>query len=148
MKKYYIFFIIFIAIFYIPFVRADQNQKDKIQVNSDKLTLNQDDLSATFSGSVVILFEDGALKTNIIKVYYKKEEDNHKIDKIIFPEKFTITKDSGKEIIIADSGEYLNNKNKLILNGNVILYKDGNIIITEQAVYFTKLKNINHKNGS
>lgn len=146
MTKYLCFFTLIIFSFSSTYGNADLNL-DTININSDKLGLDQEESSATFTGSVVIAFEDLALKTDNIKVLYKKGNKKNKLDTIVIPQKFVVTKSCGKEIVIADSGLYIHDKNKLILKGNVILYKDGDIITSDKAVYITKIKQINQKNG-
>ncbi len=146
MTKYLYFFTL--IVFAFSSAHGDSELSlEAININSDKLSLDQEESSATFTGSVVVEFEDLELKTDNIKALYKEVNKKNKLDTVIIPQKFVVTKSDGKEIVIADSGIYIHNNNKLILKGNVILYKDGDIILSDKAVYFTKIKQITQKDG-
>jgi lipopolysaccharide transport protein LptA len=145
MNKYLYYFALIILSFSSAYGETELNL-DAININSDKLSLDQEESSAVFTGSVVVEFEDLELKTDNIKALYKKSDKKNKLDTVIIPQKFVVTKSGGKEIVIADSGLYMHDHNKLILKGNVILYKDGDIIISDKAVYITKIKQITQKN--
>lgn len=141
------YILVFTLIFTIISSTSATITQDAIHINSDKLTINKKDMSASFTGCVLIEFEDRKLKTDSIKIYYKQENNKRTIDKIIIPKKFVITKNKSKEIVIADNGEYIKSENKLVLKGNVVLYKEGDVIITDKAVYFIKIKHINYEDA-
>ncbi len=118
-----------------------------ITITSDFLNLDQNNLSASFKGSVTVLFDDIILKTNFLKIYYINHDNKKSIDKIEIPGKLKAIKKLANEIVIADSGEYIVNLNKLTLKGNVTMQKDDNILVTDKMIYFSKLKSTLKKNN-
>ncbi len=111
-----------------------------IIINSDFLNLDNNNFSATFKGSVTIIFEDIILKTNELIIYYTNNHNKRSIEKIEIPGKLKAIKKLTNEVIVADSGKYIAVLNKLVLIGNVNMQKDKHIIVTDKMIYFTKLK--------
>lgn len=113
---------------------------DNITITSDSLNLDNHNLSASFKGSVTVIFEDMTLKTNYLKIYYINHNNKRSIEKIEIPVHLKAIKKITDEIVVADSGEYIVALNKLTLKGNVRMQKDKNILVTDTMIYFTKLK--------
>ena len=111
-----------------------------IIITSDFLNLDNNNFSATFKGSVTIIFEDIILKTNELIIYYTNNHNKRSIEKIEIPGKLKAIKKLTNEVIVADSGKYIAVLNKLVLIGNVNMQKDKHIIVTDKMIYFTKLK--------
>ena len=135
------FLIFLLLIFVILALKAN----DKIQITSDNLTLNKKDLSATFEGNVRVFFEDQAVSTNKLIIYYSDLGPKREIVKIIFPTKIKAIKNyknGAIDVVVANSGEFDNLAKKLTLLGNVRMQKDANILVTDKMIYFAKLKSI------
>ena len=138
------FLIFLLLIFASPTLKAN----DKIQITSDNLTLNKKDLSATFEGNVRVFFEDQALSTTKLIIYYSDLGPKREIIKIVFPTKIKAIKNYKNDVtdvIVANSGEFDNLAKELTLIGNVQMQKDDNILVTDKMVYSAKLKSIESK---
>ncbi|GAB4163271.1 MAG: hypothetical protein Tsb006_2140 [Rickettsiaceae bacterium] len=120
---------------------------ERVDITSEVLTISKEDLSATFENGVIVLFDDLKLSTAKLVVYYSDldSKDKKEMKKIVIPGKLKAVKNCGKEIIIADSGEFDNSAKVLTLNGNVQLQKEGNILVTDKLIYSAKFKAIEHK---
>ncbi|MFK7967959.1 MAG: LptA/OstA family protein [Rickettsiaceae bacterium] len=116
-------------------------------ITSDFLNLDNNNLSATFKGAVTITFEDIILKTDYLIIYYTNNNNKRSIEKIELPRKLKALKKLTNEVVVADSGKYIETLNKLILIGNVNMQKDNYIIVTDKMIYFTKLKFMSKKNN-
>jgi lipopolysaccharide export system protein LptA len=117
-----------------------------ITITSDFLNLDKNNLSATFKGSVTVIFEDIIVKTNYLIIYYTNNNNKRSIEKIKIPGKLKAIKKLTKEVIVADSGEYLALSNQLILMGNVNMQKDKHIIVTDKLIYSTRFNFAPKKN--
>jgi lipopolysaccharide export system protein LptA len=117
-----------------------------IIITSDFLNLDKNNLSATFKGSVTVIFEDIIVKTNYLIIYYTNNNNKRSIEKIKIPDKLKAIKKLTKEVIVADSGEYLALSNQLILMGNVNMQKDKHIIVTDKLIYSTRFNFAPKKN--
>lgn len=115
-----------------------------ILIDSDSLTFDKTKNTAIFEGQVVLYFEDIVLKTSNLQIFYKNINSEREIDKIIIPTRLIAKKEKDQSIIIADSGEYLAYKSRLILEGNIKLLRQEDILKTNKLVYYTKLKKVNH----
>ena len=138
----------FLIFLLLIFVSLALKANDKIQITSDNLTLNKKDLSATFEGNVRVFFEDQAVSTNKLIIYYSDLGPKREIVKIIFPTKIKAIKNyknGAIDVVVANSGEFDNLAKKLTLIGNVQMQKDDNVLVTDKMVYSAKLKSIESK---
>jgi lipopolysaccharide export system protein LptA len=141
----------FLIFLLLIFVSLALKANDKIQITSDNLTLNKKDLSATFEGNVRVFFEDQAVSTNKLIIYYSDLGPKREIVKIIFPTKIKAIKNYKNgviDVVVADSGEFDNLAKKLTLIGNVQMQKDDNVLVTDKMVYSAKLKSIESKSNA
>lgn len=135
------FLIFLLLIFTSPALKANA----KIQITSNNLTLNKKDLSATFEGNVRVFFEDQAVSTSKLIIYYSDLGPKREIIKIVFPTRIQAIKNYKNDvidIIVANSGEFDNLLKRLTLIGDVKIQKDDNILVTNKMVYSAKLKSI------
>lgn len=138
----------FLIFLLLIFVSLALKANDKIQITSDNLTLNKKDLSAIFEGNVRVFFEDQAVSTNKLIIYYSDLGPKREIVKIIFPTKIKAIKNyknGAIDVVVANSGEFDNLAKKLTLIGNVQMQKDDNVLVTDKMVYSAKLKSIESK---
>tara|TARA_B110000503_G_scaffold40618_1_gene66755 strand:+ start:2507 stop:2965 length:459 start_codon:yes stop_codon:yes gene_type:complete len=112
---------------------------DQLKITSDKLTINKDTATATFFGKVTVIFDDFKLTTSILKIIYDDANNTKEIKKIIIPEKLKAIKNCGTEIVTANGGVFDNSTKKLTLKGNVRMYKEGNVLITDKLIYLISL---------
>ncbi len=141
----------FLIFLLLIFVSLALKANDKIQITSDNLTLNKKDLSATFEGNVRVFFEDQAVSTNKLIIYYSDLGPKREIVKIIFPTKIKAIKNyknGAIDVVVANSGEFDNLAKKLTLIGNVQMQKDDNVLVTDKMVYSAKLKSIGSKSNA
>jgi lipopolysaccharide export system protein LptA len=97
---------------------------------------------------VTVIFDDLILKTDYLKVYYKNNDNKKKsITKIEIPGNLKAIKKLNNEVVIANSGEYIVDLQKLTLKGNVNLQKDKYILVTDKMVYFTQFQLITKQNN-
>ena len=118
-----------------------------ITVLSDFLNIDNNNLIAHFKGKVTVIFDDLILKTDYLKVYYKNNDNKKSITKIEIPGNLKAIKKLNNEVVIANSGEYIVDLQKLTLKGNVNLQKDKYILGTDKMVYFTQFQLITKQNN-
>ncbi|MFK7973517.1 MAG: LptA/OstA family protein [Rickettsiaceae bacterium] len=119
---------------------------DIVHINSERLVINTNESTATFSENVLLFFEDIRLSTSQLIIYYVNVESKKEIKKIVIPVKVKALRTDTGEVIIADRAEFDNYTKKLIFTGNVHVQKEDNILITDKLIYSTKLKYIEPKN--
>lgn len=145
---YYMFYnfkllLIFGYLLTINIAIADQQNDNlqKLYINSDHLVINQAKQQADFTGEVILWFDDMMVKTTNLKIFYKTVDNKKTIDHIIMPAKLTAKKNNGAELLIANSAEYFIEKKELILLGDVVIQKDDRIIKTDKLVYYMQQLN-------
>ena len=124
---------------------SDSSNGNLLSINSDKLVINQDKQQAVFTGEVLIWFDDMVLKTSYLEILYKVYNQKKTISEIRIPVKLIARRTISQELLIADSAEYIVDKQELTLLGNVIIQNNHGIIKTNKLVYYTKLANLNLK---
>ncbi len=137
MFRYKIIFMFYCC--FIFFNIAVATSMDKLKITSDNLTIQKDKSTATFTGMVTVIFEDLKLVTSKITVFYNDIEGSKEIKNIVIPYKLKAIKNCTNEVITADKGVFNNSTNKLTLEGNVYLQKEGNILITDKLIYSNSL---------
>ena len=121
---------------------------DELKITSDNLTIQKDASTATFTGNVIVFFDNLKLTTTELIVYYAGTNNKKEISKIVIPVKLTAIKNCEKEVVIADKGIFDNSTKKLTLEGNITMQKEGNILITDKLIYSSSLtKNKVHKSN-
>lgn len=117
--------------------------QDNLDISSLKLVYDRHGRSATFSGMAILCFDNVKLSTEKIIFTFEKGY-NTKIEKITIPSKLKMIKsENGKQnVILADSGIYMLQEEKMTLTGNVMVENKKDTIITDQITYYGKLKNI------
>jgi len=93
-------------------VHADKNKSRTIHINADRLISNIEDGWAEFTGNVCVTRESLIIKSDSLKIYYKK----------LFKGK--IKPATGQELI-----------EKIIATGNVHIKSDELVAISHQAIY-------------
>ena len=121
---------------------------DKINIKSNHLTIQKNDLSATFKGSVILTFDDLKLYSSILKIYYTNTSEKKDIKEIVIPVKLKAVRNCGQEILFADSGHFDNSTKKLTLTGNVKMLKEGNVLVTDKLVYSAKFEGISNQDNA
>lgn len=139
MRTNYKFIIYFLSLLLTS--NANAGIMDSLNVTADNLTIQKDKGTATFSGSVTILFDNLKLKTSKLIVFYQNNDStDSKIKKIVIPGKLKAIHNCPPETITADKGIFDNLTKKLTLSGNVHVQKEDNILITDKLVYSSSLK--------
>ena len=131
-----------IIVFFIYMIFASVSQAtsiDQLKITSDKLTINKSTSTATFSGRVTVTFDDLKLTTSTLNVAYSDTDNTKEIKQIVIPGKLKVIKNCGSEVATANSGSFDNSTKKLILKGNVRMYKEGNVLITDKLIYSSSL---------
>lgn len=121
---------------------------DKINIKSNHLTIQKNDLSATFKGSVILTFDDLKLYSSVLKIYYTNTSEKKDIKEIVIPVKLKAVRNCGQEILFADSGHFDNSTKKLTLTGNVKMLKEGNVLVTDKLVYSAKFEGISNQDNA
>lgn len=117
------------------FVKADLNSKDNIKIAADHLSIDKIKKSATYSGNVIIRFDDIIINTQKLIITYANTEGQGKINNISMPYKLKAIRTISNEIVIADRGEYVAAENKLKLLGNIHYTKDKNFYKMNEFTY-------------
>ena len=91
-----------------------KKETNKIRITADRLVGSYDKNYAEFTGSVEAVYGNFIIKSDSLKIYYKRD-----------PEKKEKPKAREESI------------DKIIANGNVKIWADGNVATTQQAVYTT-----------
>ncbi|MDP4708525.1 MAG: hypothetical protein NWS20_00765 [Rickettsiaceae bacterium] len=131
--------ILVLLIYVISASAAQATSIDQLKITSDKLSINKAKATATFSGMVTVIFEDLKLTTSLLNVIYSDTDDTKEIKQVIIPGKLKVIKNCGAEVATANSGYFDNSTKKLTLKGNVRMYKDGNVLITNKLIYSSSL---------
>jgi lipopolysaccharide export system protein LptA len=98
-----------------PLPKSIKKETKKIRITADRLVGSYDRNYAEFTGSVEAVYENFIIKSDSLKIYYKRD-----------PGKKEKTKASKESI------------DKIIANGNVKIWADGKVATTQQAVYTTE----------
>lgn len=118
---------------------ATATSMDKLKITSDNLTIQKDESTATFTGTVTVIFDNLKLTTSKLTVLYSDVGGSKEIKEIIIPAKLKAIRDCGAEVITADKGNFNNSTKKLTLEGNVHMQKKGNVLITNKLIYSSSL---------
>jgi len=97
-----------------PLPKNIKSKTNKIRITADRLVGSYDRNYAEFTGSVEAVYGDFIIKSDSLKIYYKR--------------------DPGKKEKPKASEESID---KIIANGNVKIWADGKVATTQQAVYST-----------
>jgi len=97
-----------------PLPKNIKTDAKKLRITADKLVGSYDRNYAEFTGSVEAVYGNFIIKSDSLKIYYKRD-----------PEKKEKPKASEESI------------DKIIANGNVKIWADGKVATTQQAVYTT-----------
>ena len=135
-------FIVCLFIIYVMCINITHSYASKLNITSDNLRIQNDNLTASFSGNVKLVFSDFELFTTKLIVVYSDTSNKKDIKKIIIPTQLKAVRLCNGEIIIADSGEFDNLMKKLTLEKNVRMLKDGNTLVTDKVVYSSYFKKI------
>jgi len=114
-------------------------------IDSDDLTIDQAKQQATFTGKVLVWFDDMLLKANYLEILYEVHNQKRTISEINIPVKLIARRSGDQELLVADSAKYIVGKHELSLFGNVIIQNDKGIIKTDKLVYYTSLNKLNLK---
>jgi lipopolysaccharide transport protein LptA len=96
------------------FPKSIKKETKKIRITADRLVGIYDSNDAEFTGSVEAVFENFIIKSDSLKIYYKRDQGKKEKTK------------AGKDSI-----------DKIIANGNVKIWADDKVATTQQAVYTT-----------
>ena len=97
-----------------PLPENIKKETNKILITADRLVGSYDKNYAEFTGSVEAVYGDFIIKSDSLKIYNKRDLEK-----------------KGKPKAIEESVD------KIIANGNVKIWADGNVATTQQAVYTT-----------
>lgn len=123
-------------LFLIPQICFADNKGKKLDINSDQLIINYEELSTIFQGNVIVSFGEYKLKTDQLVVRYTKDR---KIENILIPNKLFVFKNCNDEFAIANRGSYDKTSGELVLDGGVMIKKEGHIMKSEKIIYHVKL---------
>ena len=98
-----------------PLRQGYNNENKKIHITSDKLISDSKAMYAEFVGNVRAVQETNVLTADRLKIFYKKDFNNTKIE------------NTGEESI-----------EKIVANGNVTIKFDNKVAVTEKAEYITE----------
>jgi len=94
-------------------IAAELQKNSKIHITADKLSINNDNSLAEFSGNVKASQGNTVITADHLQIYYNKNSKNEEIQK-------------------ADSIQ------KIVISGNVTIKFDNRVAVTHKAVYIVK----------
>lgn len=97
-----------------PLPKNIKEETNKIRITADRLVGSYDRNYAEFTGSVEAVYGNFIIKSDSLKIYYKRDQEKKEKPK------------ASEESI-----------DKIIANGNVKIWADGKVVTTQQAVYTT-----------
>ncbi|PWW00077.1 lipopolysaccharide export system protein LptA [Hoeflea marina] len=102
-----------------------------IQIESDKLEINEKDKRAVFTGNVKVTQDDMLLQAGLMTVYYKTSGDSvasgaSDIDRINVSNKVLLR--SGTQTATADTGAFDMGAQTMVLSGDKVVLTDGDNI--------------------
>ena len=97
-----------------PLLETKKKETKKIRITADRLVGSYDRNYAEFTGSVEAVYGNFTIKSESLKIYYKRDSTKKEKPK------------AGEESI-----------DKIIANGKVKIWADGKVATTQQAVYTT-----------
>lgn len=114
-----------------------------LDISSLDLVYDRHNKKATFSGNVILCFDNVKLSSQKV-IFMFQDENRRKIEKVHIPVKLkAIKQENGEEtIIIADSGTYHLTTQTLRLKGNVLTQDKKDVIKTDEMIYHGKLNKI------
>ncbi len=117
--------------------------EDILHIDSDNLILNREKNTAVFSGDVLICFQGMKLRSQKA-IFTFENQKTRKIKMITFPEKVEAIReiDGSDSVVIANEAVYTLANMELLLKGHVIIEDKKEVIVTEEMLYYGKLKNI------
>lgn len=139
-----------ILLFFVLFVENTSFASifDELKITSESLVIEKENNQAIFENNVTIFFKDLKLVTEKLVIYYNFVDNKQEVVKAVIPNKLKAIKNCSTEIVIADSAIFDNKTKTLTLEGNVILEKEGNILITDKLIYSTSLQNKEKDNAT
>lgn len=116
---------------------------DDLDISSLELKYDRHKKTATFSGNVVLCFNNIKLLSQKI-IFHFHDDNGKKIEKVHIPKKLKAIKSEkeSEDIILSDSATYYLKEETLHLKGNVTIQNKKDVIITDEMVYHGKLKKI------
>ncbi|MDC0864605.1 LptA/OstA family protein [Rickettsiaceae bacterium] len=141
-------FIFRIFIICLVCIYSTYSYAGRLNISSDSLRMQNDNMSATFLGNVKLVFNNFELITDRLIVFYSNSSDKKEIEKIVIPVSLKAINMCYEEIVTADSGEFDNSTKKLTLEKNVRILRDGNTLVTDKVVYSSYLQKIQQEDNA
>ncbi len=121
-------------------VNASAETLSNLHINSTDLVIDREKMIATFTGSVVLCFEDVKLLGDAIVFHFKdaKIKDIQEIH--VHKNVKAIERDD--TILLADDAVFDMEKSELKLRGNVVIEKGEKIMKAGEMIYYGKISNM------
>jgi len=111
-----------------------------LRINSTDLVIDREKMTATFTGSVVLCFEDVKLLGGKAVFYFEDDKIKH-IKSIHVSQDIKAIQNDGT-ILIAENAIFEMKKSELKLFGNVVIEKDNRIMKAKEMIYTGKISDI------
>lgn len=121
-------------------LNAYSNTLKSLNINSTDLVINRQKMSATFSGNVVLCFQDVKLLGSKA-VFYFENDKLKKIQSIKVQNNVKAQQQDGA-IVLADEATFVIDSSELRLSGHVVIEKGENIMYSKEMVYYGKVSQI------
>jgi len=112
-----------------------------LHINSTDLVVDRKKMTATFTGSVVLCFQDVKLLGERV-IFYFENEAAKEIKYIYVSKNIRAVQTSDNSLLIADEAIFEMQKSELKLMGNVVIEKNDQIMRAQEMIYQGKINNV------
>lgn len=111
-----------------------------LHINSTDLVVDREKMTATFTGNVVLCFEDIKLLGKKVVFYFEDDKIKH-IKSIYISQNIRAIQNDGT-ILLAENAIFEMQKSELRLFGNVVIEKANRIMKAKEMIYRGKISDI------
>ena len=112
-----------------------------LHINSTDLVIDRVKMTAIFTGSVVLCFQDVKLLGAEV-IFHFEDEKIKDIKYIHISKNIRAIQNLDNTLLIADEAIFEMKKSELNLMGNVVIQKDDKIMKAKEMVYYGKINNV------
>jgi len=122
-------------------IRSYADTLSNLHINSTDLVIDQGKMTATFTGNVVLCFEDVKLLGEEI-IFHFQDERIRDIKYIHVKNNIRAIQSLDNTLLLANEAIFEMEKATLQLIGNVVIERDDKIMKTKEMIYYGKINNI------
>lgn len=112
-----------------------------LHINSTDLVIDREKMTAIFTGTVVLCFQDVKLLGGQV-IFHFEDEKIKDIKYIHVSKNIRAIQNSDDTLLIAEEAIFEMKKSELTLIGNVVIEKDDKIMKAKEMIYYGKINNV------